>query len=1015
MNYKMLLVAVLSLSLGNAFSQNTLYFNDEEAIYRNGLELLDRSEYTAARSQFEKYLNLTEDNTKKANAEYYISFCALGLYHEDGEKRVEQFIASNPDHPKAVSAYYELGNFYFKEKKYQKAAEAFEKVNLALVTMNQREETRFKLGYSLFAERKFEEALEPFNVLKRQPGNYMAAANYYAGYIEYEQKEYTKAINDLERAAENEAYKQVAPTLLANLYYKLGRYDELIKFAENILNDTDNTVSEKEFFLLLGDAHLKKDNFSAAATYYKQYESLNANPANDVRYRIGYTYYREGKYPKAIDHLKRAATEKDSIGVYASYYLGVMYLKEGNKVYAQTAFDNARNNKINEKLREEGAYQFAKVSFDLGKDEEAAKAFEYYIKQYPKGVHKDEVSDLLSDVYLSSNNYDLAINHIEAAGRISKSQEKVYQKATYLKGAELFNKGDYRQAIDYFKKSLKYPVDLQYTSSANLWTAEAYAVGRKYSDAFPYYRVILGNPSLLNTPDGLKARYGIAYAYYNTKEYNKALIHFKEYVNAVENAPDKMYLDDAILRLADCYYVSKSYENALIYYKRAIQINKADADYAQFQSGAINGIQGRMNEAIKYYDAVIAKLHSRYFDDAMFQKAQLYLEKGEYEKSVEGFSRLIAQKPNSKLLPYAYSKRASANYNLKNYEQTTADYQVILTTYANHQVAADVLLPYQEVLNLLGKGADFANILADYKKANPEKSGLEGVEFESAKNQYFNLNYKRAIDGFTAFITNYPDDSRIDEARYYMAESHYRLREYEKALSIYNELVTSTGFNQLNKVVARIAEIEYASARYDNALYFYYELEDIAATKKEQYNAWAGLMETYYLKGTYDSVDRYARIILERGNVHISSQNKASLYLAKSAYVRGNYEQAQDECLTTLNTARDEFGAEAQYLLGLIYFNTKQYQKSIEALLALNSNFNVYEEWVGKGYLLLADNYLALDDIFQAKGTLNSIVDNFPLEYYRTKAKEKLAEIDKKIQEQKPEDIILNDSLSTDN
>jgi tetratricopeptide (TPR) repeat protein len=1014
MKYKLWLISQL-IFFNIAFGQNTQYFNDQESLFREGLELLDKSEYTSARQRFEKYISQSSNDVKKGDAEYYVAFCALGLYHEDGEKRVEDFIANHKEHHKAVTAYFELGNFYFKEKKYKKAAEYYGKVNLALITENQRQETRYKLGYSHFAERNFEDAITYFNVLKRQNGEYMAASNYYAGYIEYELKQYDKAIIDLEKASQNEAYASVAPTLLANLYYKQNRYDDLIGFGTKVINKSEANANHKDLYLLLGDAYLMKNDFTNAAQYYHKYESANSNPANEVRYRIGYTYYKEGDYDEAIDHLKRAATEKDSIGVYASYYLGVMYLKQGNKLYAVTAFDNARNNKINEALRKEGAYQYAKVTYDLGKSEEAVNAFEYYKTQYPKGEHIVEINDLLSEAYFNSNNYDLAINHIEGMGSLTRSQQMVYQKATFYKGSELFNKGDYRQAIDYFKKSLKYPLDLQYSGLANLWSAEAYSVGRRYDEAFPYYRAILGNSQLISTNTGLRARYGIGYAYYNTKEYDKALIHFKEYVNGVEKQSDKMYYDDALLRLADCYYVSKSYDNALSFYAKAIQFNRADNDYALYQTGLINGIEGDVNAAAKAFDGVIAIPRSRYFDDALFQKGQLFLEKGDYEAAIKGFDRLIAQKPNSRLIPYAYSKRASGNYNLQQYEKSIKDYQTILNEYPTHSVAGEVLLPLQEVLNIVGRGGEFDQQLAAYKSANPEKSGLEAVEYESAKNQYFNLNYKRAIERLQAFIKTYPEDPRVMEASYYIAESYYRLRDFEPALEVYNELVTNTSYEQYNRIVGRIAEIEYLSGRYDNAIYFFYQLADISSTKKEQYNAWAGLMESYYLKGTYDSVDRYAEIILEKGNVHISSQNKASLYLGKADFARGNYEQAQDEFLTTLNTARDEYGAEAQYLLGLIYYNTKEYQKSIEALIALNNNFNAYTEWVGKGYMLLAEDYLALGDIFQAKGTLKSIVENFPLEFYKTKAKQKLAEIDKMVSEENSATTNSSDSLTNDN
>jgi hypothetical protein len=56
---------------------------------------------------------------------------------------------------------------------------------------------------------------------------------------------------------------------------------------------------------------------------------------------------------------------------------------------------------------------------------------------------------------------------------------------------------------------------------------------------------------------------------------------------------------------------------------------------------------------------------------------------------------------------------------------------------------------------------------------------------------------------------------------------------------------------------------------------------------------------------------------------------------------------------------------------------------------------------VGKSFLLLADNYVAMDNVFQAKGTLQSLIDNFPLQHIKDEAKKKLLEIDnRQVEEQ---------------
>ncbi|MBX2944137.1 MAG: tetratricopeptide repeat protein [Cyclobacteriaceae bacterium] len=338
--------------------------------------------------------------------------------------------------------------------------------------------------------------------------------------------------------------------------------------------------------------------------------------------------------------------------------------------------------------------------------------------------------------------------------------------------------------------------------------------------------------------------------------------------------------------------------------------------------------------------------------------------------------------------------RRAAYYNLKDYNKTAADYITVIDDYSGHPVANDVLLPLQEALNLAGRGNEFDAHLAQFKNANPDAQGIESVEFETAKNLYFSQDYQRAITSLGNYLRNYPDSPRITEAKYYQAESYYRLKDYAKALGVYEEIRSDFSFQFASRVTARIAELQYKLGNYQEAVPVFQQLAKEASTKKDQYNAWSGLMESYYMLARYDSVDIYAKLILEGGNVSAGAQNKASLFLGKSAMARGDYESAKDEFLNTLNTAQDENGAEAKYLLGEILFLTKEYKQCYETLISLNTDFAAYTEWVGKSYLLLSENFVAMGDLFQAKGTLKSIIENFPLENIRALAREKLKRIE---------------------
>ncbi|MFN7328913.1 MAG: tetratricopeptide repeat protein, partial [Bacteroidota bacterium] len=308
--------------------------------------------------------------------------------------------------------------------------------------------------------------------------------------------------------------------------------------------------------------------------------------------------------------------------------------------------------------------------------------------------------------------------------------------------------------------------------------------------------------------------------------------------------------------------------------------------------------------------------------------------------------------------------------------------------------AKDVLLQLQESLNLAGRSAEFDQYLGLIKKYSPDAKGIESVEFETAKNLYFNEDYAKAIAQLGSYINAYPQSPRLADAKYYQAESYYRTKELTKALTIYIDLAGDPTFAFANRVVGRMAEIEFKTGKYAQAIPHFEKLARLASNKKEQYNAWNGLMESHYFLAQYDSSKKYAETILEKGSVNAGASNKASLFLGKVAKAKGDFETAKDEFLNTVNAAQDEYGAEAKYELADIFYQTRDYKQCYATLVSLNTDFASYTDWVGKSYLLLADNYLAQGDSFNARAALKSLISNFPKEDVKAQARERLKKID---------------------
>lgn len=988
--HSIVIVCVMLFSISNLLAQNPLSQTKTERLYKKGMELIDHANYGAARHVFTDFLSIASPtDSRRGDAEYYIAFAALGLGHTDGEKLIDQFITNYPANIKSATAYYDLANFFYNEKNYSKASLYFKKVNFPALSSDQQNQAHFKWGYSFFNLKKADEALEQFNFVKKQGTSYAPAASYYAGFLEFTKGQYDEALTDLKRAELSPSYASIVPYLIANVYYKQGKYDDLIQYA-NTLKGKTNLTNAQEISMLTADAYYFKTDYKNAIVSYEKYLADNPDKAeSSLLFRAGYANYSLNQNAKAIDYLSKSAAGKDSISYYASYYLGILYLKQGDKPYAMNSFDYARKYQKDRKLVEESTFQFAKVAYDAGKPDQAISEFEKFLVAYPSGLHATEVKELLAQAYINGNNYHKAIEYIESLPQRSQYIDQAYQKATYLKGAELFNKEDYAEAVKNFDKSLEYPNDKNYVALASFWNGESYSVGKKYEEAIVHYNRVVGLGSSVEPDVLLKTRYGLGYAYFNQKVYDKALFNFKEFVN--KGSAGTPNYADGLIRLADCYYVSKQYSEALTYYARASAIGSPDNDYVLLQTGVIDGIQRKYAEARKQFTSLIQGYpKSQYRDEAMFQLAQFEIEQGNYQFAADGLTQLIREGTSSKFQPYALIRRAAAYFNLKLYDKTINDYAALIKQFPTHPAAQEALLPLQEALNIAGRSGEFEDYLAGFKKANPENKNIESLEFETGKNLYFDQQYQKAINSLTGFLAAYPQSARIQEGKYYVAESYYRLKDFDRALPIYTELNSDMTFTMGNRVVGRVAELQFKKGNYTDAVNNFHRLEGLAANKKEQYTAWSGLMESFYLLTQYDSADAYARIILEKGNVNAGAQNKASLYLGKTAMARGDNEAAKDEFLNTLNSAQDEYGAEAKYLLAQILYDQKEYKQCYETLVSLNNDFASYNDWVGKSYLLLSDNFVAMNNIFQAKQTLQSLIDNFPLQTVKEEAKRKM-------------------------
>ena len=508
----------------------------------------------------------------------------------------------------------------------------------------------------------------------------------------------------------------------------------------------------------------------------------------------------------------------------------------------------------------------------------------------------------------------------------------------------------------------------------------------QYKEAQFYYRSVSNNDVQLK----LKSQYGLAYAYFNNREYDMALEAFDGFVDGYAAPLKRQYLADAHLRLGDCAFVLKDYESGLSSYKKADEHGSKDKAHIYFQSGLLNRYLDNDIVAKSFFEKLKRELpESEMIDHAQFQIAQIDFEEGNFQIAIAEFSEFKASHPTSQFLPHVLLNQAVAFDNVNNGNESIKNYKAILDRFPRHQVANSALLGLQDKYNA-GEFADFAAYLEKYKTANPNSEALENIEYESARSNFYSQKYDEAIAGFQSFIQAYPESSLINDAIFFVGDSYYRKNELDQAYGYFDDIKDKSDFSKYSKVIYRLATIQSRRSKFEDANSYYYQLAAISKSFRDVMNLQQGLMENYFQLGELDSTLHYGNELLSNPRVSVLVEANASLHIGKALYGQENPDAALQALLPLISNSPDERGAEAYYFISKIYHDKGEFEKALESLFVLTNNFSNYDQWVGKAYLLMSDIYLKTDEVFQAKATLNSLIENSEIESIKIEAQKKL-------------------------
>lgn len=964
-----------------ASGQRSYQFDAPNRLFVEGKELFSLKNYSGCIDKLEAYKQHSTDADLIQEADYMLVYSAYEQGRPNAVELLKDYLDVYPASRHADEVNFLIGSAHFGQGEYQKAIFWFNESNIDMLSPEQQEAYCFRLAYSLLQIGDMEKARGYFARIEQIGTKYREASTYYVAYIDYATGKYNNALVEFTRLKDLPDYKERSLYYITQIYFIQNKYEKVISEGKELLASYPDSENNSEVYRIMGNAYYHLGNEDQAINMLSKYVSSTDSPLRGDLYILGVCYYNKGNYSSAVNALGRTVRENDALSQNAYLYLGQSYLKLKDKNNARMAFEAAATSSFDKQVKEAAMYNYALLIHETAFTGfgESVTIFEDFLNDFPNSKYADKVNDYLVEVYLTTKNYQAALNSIDKIKHPSTKILEAKQDLLFQLGTQAFTNMELDKAVDLFSRAISLGAyNLESRNDAYFWRGESYYRQGEYNKAISDYRTYLNNTRQRNTDMYALAHYNLGYSYFKLKEYGEALNRFRQYVNLESNQQTPAYAD-AYNRIGDCLFHNRQFAMAEENYTRAAQLQPSAGDYSVYQKGFLLGLQKDYKGKISVMDRLIREFpESQYVDDALFDKGRSYVLLDNNQAAAASFEQLMRDFPQSSLARKAGVQLGLIYFNDNQPEKAADAYKSVISNYPGSEEAKVALQDLKSVyieLNDINSFAAYANSLGGNVRF--EVSEQDSLTYLAAEKLFMRGDNEGARRSLTNYLQTFPQGAFSSNANFYLASIAFAKKDLEEAKRLFSLVLESGDTKFREESWARKAEIEYLDKDYAAAMESFKHLQAVAENPENKEAAKLGLMRCAELIGQPQEALLAANDLLKEPKLSPEIMSEAR-YVRAKAYISLKQEnKALADLKEISKDTRTIHGAEAKYLLAQLYYDNKDDKNAETVLMNFIENGTPHQYWLARGFILLADIYIRQGDDFQARQYLTSLQNNY--------------------------------------
>lgn len=634
---------------------------------------------------------------------------------------------------------------------------------------------------------------------------YSNEATYYLGYIDYIEGKYDDALNRFNGLPYDEKYESTVPFYKMQIQYAKGNWNEALDIIESSAYTFSNLSPEQqgEVDRIKAECLARTGQNDEALSYFRKYIDEVENPVCTSAYNCAVLANEANDIKLVQKALSKAVEAEDAtVRQYSYMLLGQSYLQSGESPKAEMAFDQASSIDADRSVQEAATYNKAVLVHETsyspwGNDVEQ---FENFLNTYPNSQYTDNVSNYLTEVYMTTKNYDSALASIKKIKNPNQTILDAKQRLLYQCGINDYVNADFVSANNHFTECISVKsTNNEIKALANYWRGESRYHLDFLTDAAEDYKTF---NSLSSTVSDVHIRalgnYSLAYVYFKKQDFNSAHNSFEQYVSYPNELTTTYY--DALCRLGDCEYYSRNFSKAESYYATVADSESASAPYALYQQAFMLGLQKKYSQKQNVLDKLIAVYpENEFVDEAWLEKGNTSILQNETNAAINSFKYIVDNYPNAVTAPTAAVQLAMAYNNSGQPAEAQKVYEMVAEKYPNTDEATTALQDlktlstttlFAEMPKALSSG-NYDKVIENYQKLSKENvdfRDLQKIQLMAAKAYLAKNNNDAAIE----LLTSASQDVRTQtgsEAKYMLAQNLFDNGKIDQSLEKVTEFI----------------------------------------------------------------------------------------------------------------------------------------------------------------------------------------------------------------------------------